>query len=72
MLQGEHSAILLTFIKLQFFIKSFVLSIMEWTFYTGLTVPRFSSYPAIRRRVYENTIEIQMPVKKQIKKTKIR
>ena len=31
-LQGEHSAILLTFIKLQFVIKIFVLSIFEWPF----------------------------------------
>ena len=38
MLQGEHSAILLTFIKLPFVIKTFVLSIFEWPFYTGLTV----------------------------------
>ena len=30
MLQGEHSAILSTFIKLPFVIKSFVLSIFEW------------------------------------------
>ena len=30
MLLGEHSAILSTFIKLQFVIKSFVLSIFEW------------------------------------------
>ena len=35
MLQGEHSAILLTFIKLLFVIKIFVLSIFEWPFYTG-------------------------------------
>ena len=35
MLQGEHSATLLTFIKLPFVIKSFVLSIFEWPFYTG-------------------------------------
>ena len=34
----EHSAILLTFIKLPFGIKIFVLSIFEWPFYTGLTV----------------------------------
>ena len=34
-LQGEHSAILLTFIKLPFVIKIFVLSIFEWPFYTG-------------------------------------
>ena len=33
MLQGEHSAILLTFIKLPFVIKIFVLSIFEWSFY---------------------------------------
>ena len=38
MLQGEHSAIHLTFIKLPFAIKIFVLSIFEWPFYTGFTV----------------------------------
>ena len=38
MLQGEHSAILLTFIKLPFVIKIFVLSIFEWPFYTYFTV----------------------------------
>ena len=38
MLQGEHSAILLTFIKLPIVIKIFVLSIFEWPFYTGFTV----------------------------------
>ena len=38
MLQGEHSAILLTFIKLPFVIKIFVSSIFEWWFYTGFTV----------------------------------
>ena len=38
MLQGEHSAILLTFIKLLFAIKIFILSILEWPFYTGFTV----------------------------------
>ena len=37
MLQGEHSAILLTFIKLPFVIKTSVLSIFEWPFYTGYT-----------------------------------
>ena len=37
MLQGKHSAILLTFIKLPFVIKIFVLSIIEWPFYTGFT-----------------------------------
>ena len=34
----EHSAILLTFIKLPVVIKTFVLSIFEWPFYTGFTV----------------------------------
>ena len=38
MLQGEHSAILLTFIKLPFVIKTFVFSIFKWPFYTGSTV----------------------------------
>ena len=38
MLQGEHSAILWTFIKLPFVIKIFILSIFEWPFYTGFTV----------------------------------
>ena len=38
MLQGEHSAILLTFIKLPFVFKVFVLSIFERPFYTGFTV----------------------------------
>ena len=38
MLQGEHSAILLTFIKLLFAFKIFVLSIFEWPLKTGFTV----------------------------------
>ena len=37
MLQGEHSAILSTFIKLPFVIKIFVLSFFEWPFYTCIT-----------------------------------
>ena len=39
--QREHSAILLTFIKLKHFIKIFALSIFEWPFMalkTGFTV----------------------------------
>ena len=39
MLQGEHSAILSTFIKLPFVIKIFVLAIFEWPCYTGFTIP---------------------------------
>ena len=38
MLQGEHSAILSTFILLPFVIKIFVLSIFEWPPKTGFTV----------------------------------
>ena len=38
MLQGEHSAILLTFIKLPFAIKTYVLSIFEWPLKTGFAV----------------------------------
>ena len=38
MLQGEHSAIIFTFIKLPFVKKTFALSIFEWPFYTGFTV----------------------------------
>ena len=40
MLQVEHSAILLTFIKLPFSIKTFVLSIFKWPLMTGFTVYR--------------------------------
>ena len=45
MLQREHSAILLTFIKLPFVIKTFVLSIFEWTLKTGFTVCAASQLP---------------------------
>ena len=38
MLQGDHSAILLTFIKLPYVIKIFVLSICKWPLKTGFTV----------------------------------
>ena len=38
MLKEEHSAILLTFIKLPFVIKSFVLFIFEWPLKTDFTV----------------------------------
>ena len=38
MLKWEHSAIVLTFIKLPFVIKIFVLSMFEWPLKTGLTV----------------------------------
>ena len=45
MLQGEHSAILSTYIKLPFVIKTFVLSIFEWPFYTGFTVHTMQDGP---------------------------
>ena len=38
MLQGEHSVILATFIKLPFVTKIFVWSIFEWPLKTGFTV----------------------------------
>ena len=38
MLQGEHSAIILTLIKLPFVINIFILSIFEWPLKTGFTV----------------------------------
>ena len=43
MLQGEHSAILSTFIKLPFGFKIFVLSIFEWPHKTGFTVCEFGT-----------------------------
>ena len=42
MLQGEHSAILSTFIMLPFVIRIFVLFIFEWSLETGFTVHLFS------------------------------
>ena len=43
MLQEEHPAILLTFIKPPFVIKTFVLSIFEWPLKTGFAVMVISS-----------------------------
>ena len=40
--QGDYSAILLTFIKLPFVIRIFVISIFECPFYTGFTAHVFS------------------------------
>ena len=37
-LNADHSALLLTFIKLSFAIKTLVLSFFKWTFKTGFTV----------------------------------
>ena len=44
----EHSAILSTFIKLPFVIKTFVLSIFEWPLKTGFTVHWCDSEASIR------------------------
>ena len=46
MLQGEHSAILFTFITLPFVIKLFVLFIFEWPFYScfSINVPVVSTH----------------------------
>ena len=42
--QVEHSAILLTFMKLPIVIKIFVLSIFEWPFYTGFTALQYCTH----------------------------
>ena len=47
MLQGKHSAILSTFIKLPFDIKIFVLSFFEWPLKTGFTVVLSYTYSSI-------------------------
>ena len=47
MLLRKHSAILLTFIKLPFFIKIFVLSIFEWSFYTCSSVCMPQLHPVV-------------------------
>ena len=52
MLQGEHSAILLTFIKLPFVIKVFVLSFFKWllkTCFTVLTTYMYFLFFGVRR-----------------------
>ena len=49
-LQGEHSAILLTCIKSPFVIKIFVLSIFEWPLKTGFTVSLFQ----LLSQIYKN------------------
>ena len=44
MLQGEHSAILSTFIKLPFVIKNFAVSIFEWQFYISFFCHKYHAY----------------------------
>ena len=48
MLQGEHSAILSTFIMLPFSIKTIILSIIKWPLKTGFTVNVFFKYVEIQ------------------------
>ena len=61
MLQGEHSAILSTFIKLPFVIKTFVLSIFEWLFMTGFTLFSSAVTLKIRARSLEPNLVFIMP-----------
>ena len=56
MLPLEHSAILLTCIKVPFVIKIFVLSIFEWPFYTGFTVTSVLLYKNLERTIFEDVV----------------
>ena len=59
MLQGEHSAILLTFIKLPFVIKIFVFSIFEWPLKTGFIVlPIINSAEICMYKISEAPINV--------------
>ena len=53
----EHSAILLTIIKLPFVIKIFVLSIFEWPFYTGFNVPQMQEKIYLPLNLYKQQID---------------
>ena len=86
MLIWEHSAILLTFIKLPFVIKIFVLSSFEWPLKTGFTVyarnlTKSSGAPSFHcsspLHIYQHTttidlLSISMLVCRYIKRTKKR
>ena len=56
MLQGEHSAILSTFIMLSFVINIFVLSIFEWSLKTGFTVFQFHVAEGLSRAVNQGAV----------------
>ena len=72
MLHGEHSAILSTFIKLPFVMKTFVLSVFEWPLRTGFTVhnlvltfivyrcPKHSYYSCIHAKGVFSYITVQV------------
>ena len=61
MSKGQHSAILSTFIKLQFVFRTFVLSIFEWSLKTGFNVVVFSkllgfkAYKMISKQILKYT-----------------
>ena len=61
MLQGEHSAILLTFIRLPFVIKIFVLSIFEWPFSQVLLLYSDSKKSFANKSVPDQTTLEQQP-----------
>ena len=56
MLQEEHSAILSTFIKLQFVFKTFVLSIFKWLLKTGFTVVKNLFFLQYSAQVSSNSL----------------
>ena len=58
MLQGEHSAILLTFSKVPFVINILVLSIFEWPLKTGFTVVSYS-YISLARLHHSLSVSFQ-------------
>ena len=62
MLQKKHSAILSTFIKLPVVIKTLVLSIFEWPFYTGFTVHMYSVFVCSESWLYDQIYPIQVPL----------
>ena len=51
---SKHSAILSTFIKLPVVIKTYVLSIFEWPFYTGFTVQQYMYIVPYHEVFFEN------------------
>ena len=59
MLPLEHSAILLTFIKLPFVIKIFVLSFFEWQLKTGFTVLAYCFQTKLTRCLYAQLVHQQ-------------
>ena len=66
MLQGEHSAILLTFIKLPFVNKIVVLSIFEWPLKTGFTVLEISQENiCLRKRSVAGVCDASFQMRKQ-------